>query len=223
MRRAPWGRATRRSSRRECRTTFIDIEEDLDVLVMFSKAHAPTGGMAAAPPPTEQTPYAETSQRGNTRIFYWFGPDSAGQVAVDFGRQRWQPAHAKFLRPPGGPRWRFGENFWTSLDTNMQLELGGVLVEPGQYYLVLENVDEKGPQLVLLDPQEVRRRRLDAFEASKTTGGQRVPLAASASEQSASGLDIELVVDGKQGDRGELRIRFGPHLMTAPLVMRPHR
>lgn len=203
---------------------FVDIEADLDVLVMFSKARGTTGGMAAAKAaPTEQTPYAETSVRGNARIFYWFGPDSAGQVSIDFGRPRWRPAYEKFLQQPGGPRWRFGENFWTSLDTNMPLELGGVAVEPGSYYLVLEHSGEQGPQLVLLDPQEVRRRRLDAYEAQKTKGGLVVPLLAGEGGAPAEVLDVELVVDGEHKDRGELRIRFGPHLMTAPLVMKPRR
>jgi hypothetical protein len=29
---------------------------------------------------------------------------------------------------PAGKRWRFGENFWTTLDTNMELTIGGVKV-----------------------------------------------------------------------------------------------
>ena len=202
---------------------FVEIETDLEVLVFFSSAHAATGGMAAAPPPTKQTPFPETSQRGNTRIFYWFGPDSAGQVAIDYGRPRWQPAFTKFVDQPSAKRWRLGENFWTTLDTNMPLTLGGVDIGIGQYYAVLQNTKEAGPQLVLLDPGEVRKRRLDAYEATKTTGGLVVPLRASLLEEPTTELEVELAVDPATGDTGTLTIRFGPHVMTAALRMHPHR
>lgn len=202
---------------------FVEIEEDLDILVFFSAARAPSGGMAAGAPPTEQTPFPENSQRGNTRIFYWFGPDSAGQLAIDYGRPRWQPAFGKFVQKAGGPRWRFGENFWTTLDTNIPLQLGGVDVAPGLYYLALQHPAANGVQLVLLDPDEVRARRLDAYEVPKTTGGIVVTMKAATSDLVADELEVELTVDTKTKDTGALTIRFGPHVLTAPLVMRPHR
>ncbi len=83
---------------------FHDVAADLDLLVFFSSAQRSTGGMAGHAPPTEQTPYPETSQRGNTRIFYWFGPGSAGQVSIDFGQPRGQAAFDKFLDTANGPR-----------------------------------------------------------------------------------------------------------------------
>ncbi len=199
---------------------FHDLEADLDVLVFFSAARRPTGGMAGSPPPTEQTPYPETSQRGNARIFYWFGPSSAGQVTIDHGQPRWQPAFAKFMAQPGGKRWRFGENFWTVLDTNMELQLGGVDVGIGQYYAVLEH-GAGGLQLVLLDPQEVRKGRLDAFQAPETTGGLAIPLQTEKLAQTENRLAIELEVDANERDRGKLVIRFGPYRLTAPLRMSP--
>ncbi|MBL8752721.1 MAG: cupin domain-containing protein [Planctomycetes bacterium] len=201
---------------------FLDIEADLDVLVFFTAMRAPTGGMAAAPAPTEQTPFPETSQRGNTRIFYWFGPDSAGQVAIDHGQPRWQPAYAKFLDDASGKRWRFGENFWTTLDTNIPIELGGVAVPIGQHYCVLQATAD-GPQLVLLDPSEVRKRRLDAYEADKTKGGIVVPLETVKLDTHTSRLELELTTNPKAKDTGSLTIRFGPHTWTTALRLHPHR
>lgn len=200
---------------------FLDVEQDLDVLVFFSKAKPAAGGMAAGPRPTEQTPYDEASQRGNARVFYWFGPDSAGQFCIDFGRPAWQPGFAKFVETAGGPRWRFGENHWTTLDTNMELEIGGVAVPIGQWYCVLQNDKDARMQLVLLDPQEVRKRRLDAYEAPMTSGGITIPLALARSEHVASSLDVVLAVDRAQRDRATLSIRFGPYVLTAPVLMRP--
>ncbi len=202
---------------------FVDVVQDLDVLVFFSAARGTTGGMAAAPPPVEQTPFPETSRRGNTRIFYWFGPDSAGQVAIDFGRPRWQPAFAKWLDRPDGRRWRFGENFWTTLDTNIPLSIGGIEVAVGQYYCAMRNDEKAGLQLLLIDPAEVRAHRLDAYEANKTTGGLVIPLRRGKSDEPAGELDVELTVDPAAKDSGALTIRFGPHVLTADVRLRPHR
>jgi quercetin dioxygenase-like cupin family protein len=202
---------------------FLDIKEDLDLLVFFSSARVPTGGMAAGPQPTEQTPYPETSPRGNTRIFYWFGPNSAGQVSIDFGQPRWKKPYGRFLTTPSGKRWRFGQNFWTSLDTNMPLTIGGVEVPVGAYYAVLEHSKTDGLRLVLLSPTGVRKRRLDAYEAGKTTGGIAIPLELGKARRGASKLDLELTVDRKKRDHATLHIRFGPHVLTAPILMKPAR
>lgn len=202
---------------------FHAIEEDLDLMVFFSAARPAHGGMIEGPTPTEQTPYPETSPRGGTRIFYWFGPASAGQVAIDHGQPAWNARYEQFLTKPGGQRWRLGENFWTSLDTNMPLTLGDVDVPIGLYYLVLQNNAERGPELVLLDPDAVRQQTLDAYEASKTSGGIVVPLDRGKAEHPTHRLQIELVVDRSQKDRGVLRVRFGPHELSTSVHMQPRR
>jgi hypothetical protein len=202
---------------------FHDIEEDLDVLVFFSAARPATGGMVVGPAPTEQTPYAETCPRGSARIFYWYGPDSAGQVAIEHGQPRWDPAYEAFLTKPGGKRWRFGENFWTTLDTNMPLTIAGIDVPVGLHYLVLQHDADRGVELVLLDPAAVRERKLDAYEAQKTAGGIRVPLTRGAAAPAARRLQVELTVDRTQRDRGALLVRFGPHELRADLTMHPRR
>ena len=202
---------------------FVEVTEDLDVLVFFSKAIAGTGGMAAGPKPVEQTPYPETSQRGSARIFYWFGSDSAGQVSIDYGQPRWNPKFASFLTQPSGTRWRFGENSWTTLDTNMPLEIGGVEVPVGAYYVVLEHTKADGVRMVLLDPDVVRTRRLDAYEAKKTSGGIAIPLDVETREFVEGRLAIELAVDRSKRDVGELEIRFGPYALSAAVRMEPRR
>lgn len=200
---------------------FVDIEADLTTLVFFSNARPTRGGMAAGPRPTEQTPYDEGSERGSARVFYWFGNSSAGQVEISYGRPDWKPGYDAFLSKPNGQRWRFGENFWTTLDTNLPLTIGGVALGVGQYYLVLQNDAEHGLRLLALDPQVVRERRLDAFEADKTTGGIVIPLQHENSDPVTRRLAIDLRVDRTQKHRAELVVRFGRHTLLAPVVMKP--
>ena len=200
---------------------FVDIEADLTTLVFFSASRPTRGGMAAGPKPTAQTPYDEGSERGSARVFYWFGDGSAGQVEISYGRPDWKPEYGAFLTEPGGPRWRFGENFWTTLDTNMPLTIGGVDLDVGQYYLVLHNDAEHGLRLLALDPQAVRRLRLDAYEANETEGGIAIPLQHQETGAVAGRLAIDLRVDRTQKDRAVLTVRFGGHTLSAPVVMKP--
>ena len=200
---------------------FVDIEEDLTTLVFFSTQRAATGGMATGPKPVEQTPYHEGSERGNTRIFYWYQASSAGNVSIDYGQPRWKAQYEPFLTKPSGKRWRFGQNFWTSLDTNIPLTIGGVELDVGQYYLVLENHSEHGLRLIALDPQAVRQQRLDAYEANKTKGGIALPLEHSKTKHTAQSLSIELTVDRSEKHRADLVVHFGPHRLTARVAMKP--
>lgn len=200
---------------------FVDITEDLSTLVFFSTAQPTRGGMAAGPRPTEQTPFDEASERGSARVFYWFQDSSAGQLDIQYGRPAWQPAFEAFLTKPNGNRWRLGENFWTTLDTNIPLRIGGVELGIGQHYLVLENQREHGVRLIALDPDEIRSKRLDAYEANETTGGVAIPLEHAKGNGSAARLAIELDVDRRNEHRAKLTIRFGPHTLTAPVEMLP--
>ncbi|MBK8979229.1 MAG: cupin domain-containing protein [Planctomycetes bacterium] len=201
---------------------FVDITADLTALVFFSHAAPTRGGMAGRPAPTEQTPYDESSERGLARIFFWFGGSSAGQLAIDFGRPAWSVAFDAFTETPSERRWRFGENFWTTLDTNIPLTIGGADVPVGQYYLVLQNHPEHGLRILALDPAPIRARRLDAWQANETEGGIAIPVLHTRVEDVAERLEVELRVEAGARERGVLTVRFGPHRLEAPVVLHAH-
>lgn len=194
-----------------------------DAVRLDARWRTSLGGMSGEPAPTRQTPYTEQSLRGAARIFYWYGPDSAGQCTLEHGLPAWNDSFAGFLTGPDDVRWRFGENAWTTLDTNMPLELAGVRIEPGLWYCVLANDRRRGVHLVLLDPAEVRRQRLDAYEAPKTRDGIRVPLQLGAAPAPTRRLEVRFDLDTARDDHAVLRIEFGPHALTAHVVMHPRR
>lgn len=199
-----------------------DVTADLTLLVIATKSVPHTGGMAVGPRPTKQIPFPETSPRGSTRIFYWFGPGSAGQLEIGYGLPAWKPAYERFMTQPTGRRWRFGQNFWSRLDTNIDLTLAGVKVPRGYYYLTLEHDAKKGLMLVALKPSDCHAGLLDAWHAPKTKATQpgiEIPMKHSRSKAPADQLHIELTVDRSKEDAGALTIRFGPHVLTADLVM----
>jgi hypothetical protein len=191
------------------------------LLLVFGIASSSAVALSIARETSVQRPYPETSQRGNARIVYWGEDRSAGQLSIDYGQPTWSDATAAALAAHRGKRWRLGQNFWTSLDTNIALEIGGERLAPGSYYLVLDLETDGGFSLIALDPRQVRERRLDASQADRTEGGIEIPLVADVVDRDASRLTIVLNPDERHPYRAQLAIQWGPHRLRAPIMMLP--
>ena len=187
-------------------------------------AAAPIVALQAAPKKQAQQPFPELSPRSSSRIFYWGGNSSGGEVLVDYAQPVWKEEYDKQVDAMLGVRWRLGSNFWTRLDTNMDLAAGETDIPTGDYYLVLERKKEdKSFVLWLLDPVEVRDAKLDAFQAPQTTGGIAVPMDYKRVDVKAEKLMIRLDLDAKRKDGANFVVHFGNHELTAKLQMHPKR
>lgn len=153
-----------------------------------------------------------------TRIAYFGINTSEGQLAIDYGQPEWKAEYeAQFDELTKGKRWRFGTNFWTTLDTHLDLTIAGVQVPFGYYYLVLERSEADDWYLVLLDPQKVQAKKLDASQAERTTGGIKAPLAWERIDETEEKLTIRLSpVDGEL-QKATVTIRWGRHSLSAPI------
>ena len=146
-----------------------------------------------------------------------------GLVTVAYGQPEWKPEYVEqFDAVTKGKRWRFGRNWWTTLDTNTPLVLGDVAIEPGDYYLVVERpadspTDTNDWYLLVLDPAPVRALQLDPVMAFETTGGRRVKLTHELTESTNELLTIEFYPDEEDGRRAMLAAWWGNHRLSAPL------
>ena len=122
------------------------------------------------------------SERGSASIAYFNQPsedefNAEGGFVITYGRPEWKAEYdEQFDELTKGKRWRFGNNSWTTLDTNLPLKIAGAEVAPGYYYVVLERGQGDDWSLVLLDPQPLRKKKIVAFAAEETTGGIKAPL-----------------------------------------------
>jgi len=111
--------------------------------------------------------------RASARVLYWNTQTNAaaGQFVIDYGRPVWKKEYedpAKFDAMTRGKIWRMGSNFWSSLDTQLPLSIGGKKVPVGFYYLGLHRSEEGSEwSLVFIDPGRIRKGRLDAFQIEK--------------------------------------------------------
>lgn len=160
------------------------------------------------------------TDRRSSRIAF-FGPGgSPGQMSITYGAPAWKDDYAKALEGDKlkNKRWRFGSDIWTTLDTNMDLEIAGVAVPANDYYCVSEWRGDDKFFLILLDPAEVRKSKLDAFMAARTTGGIEIPLTHEKSDAIADELELTLGLEGKNSE-GSLTVKFGPHVLRAPIKL----
>jgi hypothetical protein len=111
--------------------------------------------------------------RASARVLYWNTQtnSAAGQVAIDYGRPVWKKEYndsARFDAMTRGKIWRMGSNYWTILDTELPLSIGGKKVPVGLYYLGLHRSEEGSEwSLAFIDPGKARKVLLDAFQIER--------------------------------------------------------
>jgi hypothetical protein len=164
-------------------------------------------------------PVIQDEPRAMARVVYFGGRGVSGEYAIEYGKPAWKAEpDAAWDRLTRGKRLRLGKDWWTTLDTFCSLLLSEkVELKPGAYYLALE-CSEKGEwSLVALDPEPIRKQRIDAFGSEQTRGGTKVPMKHEETGESAQQLSIRFLADEKDARLQTLEIRFGRHRLTAPV------
>ena len=166
--------------------------------------------------------FAQTTERRCSRVA-WFGSGgSPGQIALDYCPVPWEEGYAALLGNGGlqKKKWRLGGDFWTSLDTSIDLQFGAVAVPAGYYYLTLEQRDRTTFVLALHDAAAAKKQRLDPVFADRLVGGIEVVLTHTTPPEKAAELAIEVTLRPGTKSDGALRIRFGDHELTTPVTMK---
>ncbi len=164
-------------------------------------------------------------QRGASRIGYWKRNVNAGlgEVVVDYGRPVWKEHYEQQLdQLTRGKMWRMGDNYWTLLDTNLPLEVAGVKIPVGLYYLaVRRSQDGASWELVFIDPVKSRERLLDSYDVGTRPGEVPVlfsaPLSFHHTQELVERLTILLTLKDKSQTEGKLELTWGKFSLSAPL------
>lgn len=164
------------------------------------------------------------SERGETRILFWDGNENApvGEFVIAYGLPKWKAEYAEsgtFDKMTKGRVWRLGKNFWTVLDTNLPLRVGGEQIEPGSYYLgVMRSTDGKKWELCFIDPASAREKRLDASQIGMAEIALKAPLRFSGDQPTQETLTMTLEKAEKKLNRATLKITWGTFLLQTPVV-----
>jgi len=165
----------------------------------------------------------DSDERASARLLYWNRQtdSAAGQFAIDYGRPVWKKVYenpAQFDAMTKGKVWRMGSNFWTTLDTQLFLNIAGRDVPPGYYYLALHrSTDGSQWSLAFLDPHAVRSRHLDGFEMPKFPVAFKVPMSIAKPGASVEKLTITLSHPKDDIRSATLKVAWGTLALSAPI------
>lgn len=165
--------------------------------------------------------FAQSVERKNARVA-WFSRAGAPQLSLDFSPVAWQDKYEEAIASGKfqGKKWRLGADFWTRLDTSVELRCGATVVPAGYYYLTVEQRDGDRCVLALHDPAAVKKQKVDAFMAEKLQGGIEVALTHEKLAAVARNLDIAIEMKPGSKTEGTLAIRFGGHALVTPFTAR---
>lgn len=172
-------------------------------------------------PAQDVTARAQTGDFKMTRVLFFKRKPKFHipvQYSITYGAPAWRSAFDDQLAAAKGKnvRLRFGKDFWTTLDTNTDLTIGGAKIKAGPYYLVLEHTKGNSINIVALNANDIRDKKLDAFQSGSTTGGIVIPCKHKKSDKETDSLQIKLIA-GKEPTTGTLGVRFGPHSLAAAI------
>jgi hypothetical protein len=166
---------------------------------------------------------SDSPERGTTRVGFWNNPKNhgAGQFAIDYGRPVWKKDYedaAKFDKMTKGRVYRLGSNFWTTLDTDMPLTIGGTQIPAGLWYLGLHrSADGATWSLVFVDPTKARADHIDASEINRAPVAFKAPMTIEQATDLKDKLTIDLVFQPESPKDVTLRIGWGKLQLSAPV------
>jgi len=182
-----------------------------------------TSAVAQQTGPTISAEGGPPDDRASARVLYWNDKanSSAGQFAFDYGRPVWKKDYedpAKFDGMTKGKVWRMGSNFWTTLDTQLPLQISGKSVAVGSYFLGLRrSADGSKWTLAFIDPGKVRKGRIDAFEIEKAPIEFEAPMSQGKATSSVEKLTITLTYPEADPKNVTLKVAWGQLALTAPI------
>jgi hypothetical protein len=180
-------------------------------------------GAGQQPKPKIVAEGGAADDRASARVLYWNTQTDApaGQFAIDYGRPVWKKEYedpAKFDAMTRGKIWRMGSNFWSVLDTQLPLSIGGKKVPLGFYYLGLHRSEEGSEwSLVFIDAGRARKARLDAFEIEKAPVEFEAVMSLAKAETLTEKLTITLSYPKDDIKHVTMRVAWGNLVLSAPI------
>jgi hypothetical protein len=166
---------------------------------------------------------SDSLERGTARLGYWNREKNggAGGFFIDYGKPAWKAEYddaAKFDSMTKGKTWRLGSEYWTVLDTNVPLKIGGTAIPAGLWYLGLHRSQDGATwSLVFIDPAKARSMQLDPSEINRAPVFTRAPMTLEQTGEIAEKLTLTLDVPKTDLKQSQLRIHWGKIQLKAPI------
>ena len=164
------------------------------------------------------SPPVDKDRRGSNLIM--IEGDSIAWVSVTWSAPQWKADYDKpgMLDRFKGQNVRLGKNWWTSLDTNVPLEISGKKLPAGAYFLGLHYTKDGEFHLVALDAKNAMQNSYMPWIGDQWKGGTHIPLKLNKDKlaKTAQKMQMALKAD-KGGSTGSFDIHWGKHELHADI------
>ena len=174
---------------------------------------APAQRVSAGPDPDRTATTVSISAEDHTLL---------AAASISYGKATWRESFEPQMDSVKGSSYcQLGKGWWTTFDTVSTVDIGGVKVEAGSYYLGVRFAEDGAMSLLVFDARQAMKDGLLPRTTALYTGEKKpvavVPMAfaRSAGKDVAAKLGIEFTADEKDPSKGKLVMRWGPFEATA--------
>jgi hypothetical protein len=169
----------------------------------------------------------DPDRRGATLFVSADDGTTAAGIAIGYTPAQWRAQYEEMLTTLRCHYARLGRNWWATFDTVTALEIGGVRVAAGSYYLGIAVDDDGSFRLLLFASDKAMKAGLLPWSTALYRGDAKadvrtpMSLGKDALEVAVPELEIAITAAAESTTRGELSIRWGRHELSAPVNLRP--
>lgn len=162
-----------------------------------------------------------TSQRAEARIMVFNDDFTVFALAsITHGQPAWQDKYDAQFDLLKGKINRLGKDWFTTLITSSELEIGGVKIAPGSYVVGL-SCDQDGKfALALLDSSKAMKAKVNPF-FGEWKPDYLLPLTLNKNVNKESVQLMVMTFDARPEDagKGTFTLAWGKHTLTAPVML----
>ncbi len=157
------------------------------------------------------------TKRGETRIIAYTEDFSVFALAsVTYGQPEWKAEYDGMLDKLKGKNSRLGKDWFTTLITSSELEMGGKKIAPGSYIVGI-HCDQDGKfGLSLADSSKAMKDGLNPFMDWKPEIIVPLTLNKGAAKEAVKLMTMTFQAKAEDGGKGTFTLAWGTHTLTTP-------
>jgi hypothetical protein len=164
---------------------------------------------------------AASSQRAETRMMvYTEDFKQFAMASITHGQPEWKAEYDNQIDTLKGKVNRLGKDWWTTLITSSDFEIGGTTLPAGSYVVGL-HCDQDGKfALAFMDSTAAMKKGVTPFTPDwKPEHTAPMTLNKGTAKDSVAKMTMTMEADKATAGKGTLTIAWGKHTLTAPVML----
>lgn len=168
---------------------------------------------------------ADTARKASTVVVASDTHETRAAVSISYSQPVWRENYDAMMDHITGNYIRLGNGWWTTFDTIGVLEIAGVRVEPGSYFVGLAVGPDAAFSLLLFDSRKTMQAGVlpasSALYRGEVKPDVKTPLvfAKGSLADTVPKLEIDITNSAKDPAAARLSLRWGKHELSAPVTL----